>query len=121
MPATVDASPASSITRQVQLVFIALMPGILQEAKAMAKTYHVRHVRSFILKRSTLKRACVTVASVAGSALVVFAHAAVAWRDAPNVYAIKDAQIVTGAGKTIGKGTIVFRNGLITDVGESVK
>lgn len=87
----------------------------------MAETFHVRDVRSFILKRSTLKRACVTVASVAGTALVVFAHASVAWRDAPNAYAIKDAQIVTGAGKTIGKGTIVFRNGLITDVGESVK
>ncbi len=25
------------------------------------------------------------------------------------------------AGKTIAKGTIVFRNGLITDVGETVK
>lgn len=41
--------------------------------------------------------------------------------DGPRVYAIKDAQIVTGAGKTIAKGTVVFRDGLITEVGESVK
>jgi imidazolonepropionase-like amidohydrolase len=39
--------------------------------------------------------------------------------DAPRVYAIRDAQIVTGTGKTIQKGTIVFRDGLIVDVGES--
>ena len=40
---------------------------------------------------------------------------------APDAYAIKDAQIITGTGKTIAKGTVVFRNGLITEVGESVK
>ena len=39
--------------------------------------------------------------------------------DAPRVYAIRDAQIVTGTGKTIQKGTIVFRDGLIVDLGES--
>ena len=41
--------------------------------------------------------------------------------DAPDVYAIRDAQIITGSGKTIAKGTVVFRNGLITDVGENVR
>jgi imidazolonepropionase-like amidohydrolase len=41
--------------------------------------------------------------------------------DGPRVYAIKDAQIVTGSGKTIPKGTVVFRDGLITEVGERVK
>jgi imidazolonepropionase-like amidohydrolase len=40
---------------------------------------------------------------------------------APEAYAIKDAQIVTGTGKTIAKGTVVFRNGLITEVGENVR
>ncbi|MFL6214483.1 MAG: amidohydrolase family protein [Blastocatellia bacterium] len=40
---------------------------------------------------------------------------------APDAYAIKDAQIITGTGKTIAKGTVVFRNGLITEVGESVR
>ncbi len=41
--------------------------------------------------------------------------------DSPTAYAIKDAQIVVSAGKTITKGTIVIRNGLITDVGENAK
>jgi imidazolonepropionase-like amidohydrolase len=87
----------------------------------MAEIFHTLHVRSFIPPVRTLRRAYAAVASVAGAALVVFTHAAVARLDAPNAYAIKDAQIVTGTGKTIGKGTVVFRNGLITDVGESVK
>jgi len=41
--------------------------------------------------------------------------------DGPRVYAIKDAQIVTGSGKTISKGTVVFRDGLIIEVGENAK
>src|SRR5262249_27482114 len=41
--------------------------------------------------------------------------------DAPRVYAIRDTQIVTGTGKTIQKGTIVFRDGLIVDVSESAR
>jgi imidazolonepropionase-like amidohydrolase len=61
------------------------------------------------------------LAFLAAIALVLFTRAPVARLDAPNAFAIKDAQIVTGAGKTIAKGTVVFRNGLITDVGESAK
>ncbi|HEY6332440.1 MAG TPA: amidohydrolase family protein [Blastocatellia bacterium] len=45
----------------------------------------------------------------------------VARLDGPRVYAIKDAQIVTGPGKTIPKGTVVFRDGLIIAVGETAK
>lgn len=41
--------------------------------------------------------------------------------DDADAYAIKDAQIVTGAGKTIAKGNIVIRNGLIVDVGENAR
>ncbi|HEY7544471.1 MAG TPA: hypothetical protein VID27_06300, partial [Blastocatellia bacterium] len=41
--------------------------------------------------------------------------------DSPGVYAIRDAQIVVSPGKTIAKGTIVIRDGLITDVGESAR
>lgn len=41
--------------------------------------------------------------------------------DSPGAYAIKDAQIVTGAGRTLAKGTIVVRDGLITEVGENVR
>ncbi len=40
--------------------------------------------------------------------------------DGPAVYAIKDARIVTVSGPTIDKGTIVFRDGLITAVGATV-
>jgi len=40
---------------------------------------------------------------------------------AVEVSAIREARIVTGTGKIIGKGTVVFRKGLITDVGEEVK
>lgn len=38
----------------------------------------------------------------------------------PAVYAIKDARIVTVTGPTIPKGTVVFRDGIITAVGENV-
>jgi imidazolonepropionase-like amidohydrolase len=54
-------------------------------------------------------------------ALALLIHAPVAHLDAPDVYAIRDAQIMTGTGKVISKGTVVFRKGLITDVGETVK
>lgn len=40
---------------------------------------------------------------------------------AAEVSAIREARIVTGTGKIIAKGTVVFRKGLITDVGEEVK
>ncbi len=63
-----------------------------------------------------IKTICITLA-----ALAVLIAPPVARLDAPDVYAIKDAQIVTGSGKTIAKGTVVFRNGLITDVGENVR
>src|SRR5689334_5400490 len=51
-------------------------------------------------------------------ALTVAPHARL---DAPDAFAIKDAQIVTSTGKTSAKVTVLFRKGLITDVGESVK
>ena len=40
--------------------------------------------------------------------------------DAPNVYAIRGARIVTGAGTTIDAGTVVVRRGVIDEVGASV-
>ena len=87
----------------------------------MAETFRVRRERSSFARAMTLKRACATLALMAGAALLVFTHAPVVRLDAPDAFAIKDAQIVTGAGKTIAKGTVVFRRGLITDVGENVK
>ena len=41
--------------------------------------------------------------------------------DSPGAYAIKDARIVTGTGKTIAKGTVVVRDGLIAEVGENAR
>ena len=87
----------------------------------MAETLRAHCERHHSTRATTLKRAGATVALLAGAALVVLMHTPVARLDAPDAFAIKDAQIVTGAGKTIVKGTVVFRNGLITDVGESVK
>jgi len=40
--------------------------------------------------------------------------------DAPNVFAIRGARIVTAAGATIDSGTVVFRRGVIEGVGASV-
>ena len=96
------------------------MPNTLQEATAMAKTVRARSERSR-LARPALKKACVTLAALVAAALGVLIHSPVSRLDAPNAFAIKDAQIVTGAGKTIPKGTVVFRNGLITEVGETAR
>ncbi|HJQ22471.1 MAG TPA: amidohydrolase family protein [Blastocatellia bacterium] len=59
--------------------------------------------------------------AVVATLLIAAARPRAARGDAPDAYAIKDAQIVTGTGKTIAKGTVVFRNGLITEVGENVR
>ena len=40
--------------------------------------------------------------------------------DAPNVYAIRDARIITAAGAPIERGTIIVRRGVIDAVGASV-
>ena len=85
----------------------------------MAETLGARCVRKY--SRRSAAHAAVRLALVAVVALLVLAQTPVARVDAPGAFAIKDAQIVTGAGKTIAKGTVVFRNGLITAVGEGVK
>ena len=41
--------------------------------------------------------------------------------DAPHIYAIRDARLVTASGATIAKGTIVLRNGLIDAIGADVQ
>src|SRR5713101_207474 len=122
MPATVEPAQTTRVARAGDSIsLLSLMPNILQEAVAMAETFRARRGRSSFARATTLKRACATLASMAGAAFLMFTHALVARLDAPDAFAIKDAQIVTGAGKTIAKGTVVFRKGLITDVGESVK
>ncbi len=71
--------------------------------------------------RGVRSRRLMSLGLIAGAALVMLIHARAARVEAPAVYAIKDAQIVTGTGKTITKGTVVFRDGLIIAVGENVK
>jgi imidazolonepropionase-like amidohydrolase len=53
------------------------------------------------------------------AALLMQSRAALS--EAPGAYAITNARIVTGTGKIIEKGSVVFRDGLITDVGQDVK
>jgi len=72
-------------------------------------------------RTAMLGRACVTLAVAAAALMFSNLKASTARLDAPGAFAIKGAQIVVGAGKTIAKGTVVFRNGLITDVAENPK
>jgi len=53
-------------------------------------------------------------------AALVVAAAFVARADAPRVYAIRGARIVTAAGAPVASGTIVIRDGLIEAVGPAV-
>jgi len=64
---------------------------------------------------STLIRATARLVTFA-VALNVLTHA-----DAPHVYAIRNARLVTAAGPPITAGTIVIRNGLIDAVGAAVQ
>src|SRR6185436_14999455 len=41
--------------------------------------------------------------------------------DSRGAFAIKDAQIVTGTGRPAEKGTVVIRDGLITEVGPNAR
>ena len=65
-------------------------------------------------------RAAALLVALAAISLML-AQTRTAQLNSPGAYAIKDAQIVTGTGKTISKGTVVVRDGLITDVGENVR
>ena len=59
---------------------------------------------------------------LSASALAIAAALAVVTRaDAPQLYAIKGARLVTAAGAPIASGTIVIRNGLIDAVGADVQ
>src|SRR5262245_34155413 len=85
------------------------------------------HVNRSLRKRSLARARAVTATMLAlGCAVLLLIPRTVRLDaldalDAPDAVAIKDAQIVTAAGKTISKGTVVIRNGLIVDVGENVK
>jgi len=68
-----------------------------------------------------LKRAFVMLGFLLCATVLLCLSPSQARRETPDVYAIKDAQIVTGTGKTIAKGTVVVRDGLIKEVGENVR
>jgi imidazolonepropionase-like amidohydrolase len=57
----------------------------------------------------------------AGALAIATALAVGASANAPNVYAIKGAKIVTVSGPPIASGTVVIRNGLIEAVGAAVE
>jgi imidazolonepropionase-like amidohydrolase len=75
--------------------------------------------------RSTLRMlAAVLAAAMASMAAAPAARAQLGTahpRSAPAVYAITNAKIVTGAGPTIERGTVVVRDGLIAAVGAGVQ
>ncbi|HMG34681.1 MAG TPA: amidohydrolase family protein [Blastocatellia bacterium] len=82
----------------------------------MARTFRLYRRSSAPARRS---RALITI--LAALIALLFVSIPKARMDAPDAYAIKDAQIVVSPGKTIAKGTVVFRKGLIVDVGENAK
>jgi imidazolonepropionase-like amidohydrolase len=59
--------------------------------------------------------------ALTGVALLLSALPAIGLGEGPGALAITGARIVTGTGKTIENGTVVFRDGLITEVGENAK
>lgn len=97
------------------------MLNLSQEATVMGITSNACRERFSSRRTAMLGRACVTVAVAAAALMFSNTQASTARLDAPGAFAIKGAQIVVGAGKTIAKGTVVFRNGLITDVAENPK
>jgi len=61
------------------------------------------------------------IRSSAAVLLGALAFAVAPRADAPHIYAIRDARLVTASGATIAKGTIVLRNGLIDAIGADVQ
>ena len=62
-----------------------------------------------------------TVIRLGAAAVTVAAALATLGADAPHVYAIKGARLLTAAGPAIASGTIVIRNGLIEAIGPAVQ
>jgi imidazolonepropionase-like amidohydrolase len=62
-----------------------------------------------------------TRSNIVAVAIAIAMSATAGRADAPHVYAIKGARLMTAAGPPIASGTIVLRNGLIEAVGADVK
>ncbi|HSE98941.1 MAG TPA: amidohydrolase family protein, partial [Blastocatellia bacterium] len=87
----------------------------------MKKCNRSRWNRSVQSRAARYSRSATGLLLLFAAALVMSSQVQVAHLSAPDVYAIKDARIITGNGKSIAKGTIVIRDGLIADVGENVR
>src|SRR5438045_9330524 len=59
--------------------------------------------------------------SVSGSAQITTVPKQAIRENDPRVHALTNARIVAGPGKTIEKGTVLIRDGLIVEVGPEVK
>jgi imidazolonepropionase-like amidohydrolase len=66
------------------------------------------------------RQTATTVARCASAIAVLVFFASAPHADAPGVYAIRGARLVTVAGAPVESGTIVIRRGLIDAVGESI-
>src|SRR5215467_3885699 len=76
--------------------------------------------------RKAFLRLCLSMAALSTILLIaprgsMFNPVAASGPDTAPPCAINNAQIVTGTGRIIAKGTVVFRNGLIVAVGDNVK
>ena len=69
---------------------------------------------------STPNRQLPTPGAITIATAIVFACVATLVGQAPHIYAITNARIVTAAGAPIENGTIVFRDGIIDQVGTGV-
>ena len=77
-----------------------------------------RQLAAWIIQLRSVRAA----AALSGIAvLLTVVQVRVAQMDGPSAVAIKNAQIVTGKGRPIEKGTVVFRDGLITEVGPTAR
>jgi imidazolonepropionase-like amidohydrolase len=85
----------------------------------MANVKRSRSCRNLRASVMRLTPARATAALLLAVALMTPTGVPLAHADAPEVYAIRDARIITGTGRVIAKGTVVIRDGLIAGVGEN--
>ena len=81
-----------------------------------ARSYRLTTVLSRNARSCRYAKVRTVLAGLCGLALLALPIAA----DAPHIYAITGARIVTAAGAPIGSGTVVIRAGLVDAVGPSV-
>ena len=72
-----------------------------------------------IVRRVSGRRAGLSLLGI--FVLAILVQVQVARVDSRGAFAIKDVQIVTGTGKPAEKGTVVIRDGLITEVGPNAR